>query len=158
MTAVSDHRVVAFGGADDEDNDDDLASEFSDQMHFYDSKTNRWFVANVNSKDADAKRRPGPRMNAQMTVKGIRDPKLPLNYRFLFKGGQLYLYGGILEQGERSYTLNDLWTIDVKKLDKWKQLVVCEGMDWQGSDDGESQSQNNKSNFYFSRSRKWIGE
>ena len=70
MTSVSDHRVVAFGGADDEDNDDDLASEFSDQMHFYDSKTNRWFVANVNSKDADAKRRPGPRMNAQMTVKG----------------------------------------------------------------------------------------
>jgi hypothetical protein len=51
-----------------------------------------------------------------------------------------------------------LWTIDVKKLDKWKQLVVCEGMDWQGSDDGGSQSQNNKSNFYFSRSRKWIGE
>jgi len=127
MTSVSDHRVVAFGGADDEDNDDDLASEFSDQMHFYDSKTNRWFVANVNSKDGDAKRRPGPRMNAQMTV----------------KGGQLYLYGGILEQGERSYTLNDLWTIDVKKLDKWKQLVVCEGMDWQGSDDeAESESEN----------------
>ena len=64
------------------------------------------------------------------------------------------MYGGILEQGERSYTLNDLWTIDVKKLDKWKQLVVCEGMDWQGSDDGESQSQINKSNFCFSRSRK----
>ena len=60
----------------------------------------------------------------------------------LLKGGQLYLYGGILEQGERSYTLNDLWTIDVKKLDKWKQLVVCEGMDWQGSDDGESQCRN----------------
>ena len=70
MASVSEHRVVAFGGADDEDNDDDLASEFSDQMHFFDSKTNRWFVANVNSKDDDSKRRPGPRMNAQLTVKG----------------------------------------------------------------------------------------
>ena len=67
-------------------------------------------------------KRPGPRMNTQLTV----------------RSNVLYLYGGILEQGERSYTLNDLWALDLKKMDKWKQLVETEQMDWRGSDNGNA--------------------
>ena len=51
------------------------------------------------------------------------------------KSSTLYLYGGILEMGDRSYTLNDLWALDLKKMDKWKAIVESEAMDWRGSDD-----------------------
>ena len=66
-------------------------------------------------------RRPGPRMNTQLTT----------------KSNVLYLYGGILEQGDRSYTFNDLWSVDLKKMDKWKQIVETDQMDWKGSDNGK---------------------
>ena len=64
-------------------------------------------------------KRPGPRMSTLMTV----------------KSNVLYLYGGILEMGDRSYTLNDLWALDLKKMDKWKAIVESEAMDWRGSED-----------------------
>lgn len=50
MTAISDHRLVAFGGTQDEDEDEDIQSEIIDEMNFYDTKTNRWFPAVVKSK------------------------------------------------------------------------------------------------------------
>ena len=50
MTEINDHRLVAFGGTQDEDEDDELQSEFLDEMNFYDTKTSRWFPAVVKSK------------------------------------------------------------------------------------------------------------
>jgi len=47
MAAINEHRLVAFGGTQDEDDDDDMESEFLDEMNFYDTKTNRWFPAVV---------------------------------------------------------------------------------------------------------------
>ena len=38
---------VAFGGSQDEDDDDELNAEFDDTMNFYDTKTQRWFPAVV---------------------------------------------------------------------------------------------------------------
>ena len=66
----------------------------------------------------DSKLRPGPRMNTSLTI----------------KGGLLYLYGGILEQGERSYILNDLWSLDIKKMNQWKRINRTDKVDWEGSD------------------------
>ena len=50
MVEISDHRLVAFGGTQDEDEDDELQSEFLDEMNFYDTKTSRWFPAVVKAK------------------------------------------------------------------------------------------------------------
>ena len=50
MTAMNEHRLVTFGGTQDEDEDDELHSEFLDEMNFYDTKTSRWFPAVVKSK------------------------------------------------------------------------------------------------------------
>merc|ERR1712157_667699 len=66
--------------------------------------------------------RPGPRMNTHMTM----------------KNGILYLYGGILEQGDRSYILNDLWSIDIKKMNQWKRINKTDKVNWEGSDKGDS--------------------
>lgn len=47
------------------------------------------------------------------------------------KGNTLYLYGGILEVGDREITLDDLWTLDLQKRHEWvciwrgKLHLVC---------------------------------
>ncbi|KAI1890086.1 hypothetical protein AGOR_G00169590 [Albula goreensis] len=50
---------------------------------------------------------PGPRSNAMTTV----------------KHGKLYLYGGMFEVGDRQITLNDMYALDLHKMDLWEVLV-----------------------------------
>ena len=57
-----------------------------------------------------------------------------MNTHMTVKSGTLYLYGGILEQGERSYVLNDLWSLDVKKMNQWRRINKTDKVDWEGSD------------------------
>ena len=57
-----------------------------------------------------------------------------MNTSLTIKSGLLYLYGGILEQGERSYILNDLWSLDIKKMNQWKRINRTDKVDWEGSD------------------------
>ena len=72
-----------------------------------------------------------------------------MNTQLTIKSGIMYLYGGILEQGklliilislnwmllgDRSYTLNDLWSIDIKKLNQWNRINKTDKCDWEGSD------------------------
>ncbi|GAB1862226.1 Kelch domain-containing protein 4 isoform X1 [Camponotus japonicus] len=49
---------------------------------------------------------PSPRMNAGMVM----------------KHNILYLYGGLVEEGDRQYTLCDFYSLDCRKLDEWKTL------------------------------------
>ncbi|XP_028970641.1 kelch domain-containing protein 4 isoform X3 [Esox lucius] len=39
------------------------------------------------------------------------------------KHGKLYLYGGMFEVGDRQFTLNDLYCLDLHKMDQWEVLV-----------------------------------
>lgn len=50
---------------------------------------------------------PCPRSNAMLAV----------------KHGVLYVYGGMFEVGDRQFTLNDLYAIDIHKMEEWKVLV-----------------------------------
>ena len=50
---------------------------------------------------------PSPRMNALMAV----------------KNGELFLYGGMFEAGDRQYTFSDFYSIDIHKLDEWKIII-----------------------------------
>ncbi|KAL2093671.1 hypothetical protein ACEWY4_010983 [Coilia grayii] len=38
------------------------------------------------------------------------------------KGGRLFLYGGMFEVGDRQFTLSDLYSLDLHKMDKWDVL------------------------------------
>ncbi|KAL3684696.1 hypothetical protein R1sor_002718 [Riccia sorocarpa] len=42
----------------------------------------------------------------------------------------LYLYGGMMEIGDREITLDDLYTLDLNKLDSWKCLIEKTEADW----------------------------
>ena len=37
-------------------------------------------------------------------------------------GNTLWLFGGIVELGEREITLDDLWALDLAKMDGWSLL------------------------------------
>ncbi|XP_034506110.1 kelch domain-containing protein 4-like, partial [Ailuropoda melanoleuca] len=50
---------------------------------------------------------PSPRSNAMLAV----------------KHGRLYLYGGMFEAGDRQVTLNDLYCLDLHKMQEWTALV-----------------------------------
>ncbi|KAK0831345.1 Kelch repeat-containing protein 3 [Friedmanniomyces endolithicus] len=65
---------------------------------------------------------PHPRFNAQLAV----------------QDDTLYIYGGIFEKGDREYNFDEMWAIDLGRLDGCKEIFRREIDDWQGSEDEDS--------------------
>ncbi|KAI9846896.1 MAG: hypothetical protein M1837_003508 [Sclerophora amabilis] len=65
---------------------------------------------------------PHRRFNAQLTV----------------QDDVLYIYGGTFEYGDREFTFDDLWAVDLGKLEGVKEIFRREIENWQGSEDEES--------------------
>ncbi|KAK1059174.1 Kelch repeat-containing protein 3 [Friedmanniomyces endolithicus] len=65
---------------------------------------------------------PHPRFNAQLAV----------------QDDTLYIYGGIFEKGDREFNFDEMWAIDLGRLDGCKEIFRREIDDWQGSEDEES--------------------
>lgn len=70
---------------------------------------------------------PHARFNAQLTV----------------QDDVLYIFGGTYENGDREYTFDEMWAIDLGKLDGVEEVYRRELENWQGSDDEESISDSN---------------
>lgn len=48
------------------------------------------------------------------------EPLPRINAELVLYGNTLYVYGGLLEVGDREVTLDDLWRLDLRKRDKWE--------------------------------------
>ena len=68
---------------------------------------------------------PHPRFNAQLAV----------------QEDTLYLYGGTFEKGDREFTFDEMWSIDLGKLDGCKEVFKREISDWIASEDEESEDE-----------------
>jgi N-acetylneuraminic acid mutarotase len=73
----------------------------------------------------------------------IQSEPLPRIKALLFvAGNHLYIYGGLLEVGDREVTLDDLWRLDLRKRNGWECLFVgtMHQQVWRGAihDDDES--------------------
>ena len=68
---------------------------------------------------------PHPRFNAQLTV----------------QDDVLYIFGGTYEHGDREYTFDEMWAIDLGKLDGVREIYRRELENWHGSDDEDSDSE-----------------
>ncbi|ORY65968.1 uncharacterized protein BCR38DRAFT_428905 [Pseudomassariella vexata] len=66
---------------------------------------------------------PHPRFNAAMAV----------------QDDILYIYGGTFEKGDREYTFDDLYAIDLGKMDGCKEVFNREVENWVGSEDEEDE-------------------
>ena len=64
---------------------------------------------------------PHPRFNAQLTV----------------QEDALYVFGGTFEKGDREFTFDEMWAVDLGKLDGVRGVFKRELEDWQGSEDEE---------------------
>lgn len=70
---------------------------------------------------------PHPRFNAQLAV----------------QEDVLYIFGGTYENGDREFTFDEMWAIDLGKLEGVQEIYRRELNNWQGSDDSEDDSQSN---------------
>jgi len=79
-------------------------------------------------------------------------PIARMNALMAVKGTTLYLFGGLVEQGSKEYTLNDLYCINTTKMEKWDTLISNPAeFEWLGhesddNDDEEGDDINEKSN------------
>lgn len=62
---------------------------------------------------------PHPRFNAALAV----------------QGDSLYIYGGTYEKGDREFTFDELWAVNLNHLDGVTEIFKRDLEDWQGSDD-----------------------
>ncbi|KAG9196977.1 hypothetical protein G6514_002719 [Epicoccum nigrum] len=62
---------------------------------------------------------PHPRFNAALAV----------------QGDSLYIYGGTFEKGDREFTFDELWSVNLNHLDGVQEIFKRELDDWQGSED-----------------------
>jgi len=75
--------------------------------------------------------------------KDVFKPSPRFSSGLVFKSNQLYLFGGIWEDGDKDLTLKDMYTLDTTKLDSWSTIIESDlqTMEWFGSDDdGEDDS------------------
>ncbi|XP_044519127.1 kelch domain-containing protein 4 isoform X2 [Gracilinanus agilis] len=68
---------------------------------------------------------PCPRSNAMLAV----------------KQGLLYVYGGMFEAGDRQFTLNDFYCLDLHKMDEWKVLVEMDPKTQEWLEDSDSEDE-----------------
>jgi len=62
---------------------------------------------------------PHPRFNAALTV----------------QGDTLYIYGGTFEKGDREFTFDELWSLNLNHLEGVVEIFKRDLEDWQGSED-----------------------
>ncbi|KAG3084915.1 hypothetical protein PI124_g18254 [Phytophthora idaei] len=50
-------------------------------------------------------------------------PCARINPAVMIRGSTLYVYGGVVEDGDREITLDDCWSLDLKRLEEWKEVL-----------------------------------
>ncbi|XP_053304283.1 kelch domain-containing protein 4 [Spea bombifrons] len=76
----------------------------------------------------------------QETATGpLVEPSPRSNTMIAVKQSVLYVYGGMFEVGDRQFTLNDLYSIDLHKMNEWKVLVEMDPktQEWLDESDDE---------------------
>ncbi|KAF5277128.1 hypothetical protein FQA39_LY06366 [Lamprigera yunnana] len=78
------------------------------------------------------------------------NPSIRMNCGLAVNHGILYLFGGMLEDGDRQVTMSDFYSLDLRKSDEWKVLVHDEeSKEWLASDsesESETSSEENSEN------------
>lgn len=96
------------------------------------------------SMERSASKAPFPSTSA--AVQQVVKPCGRINGCMVIGKDTLYLYGGLMEVGDREVTLDDLYTLDLNKLDEWRCLIEASKTEWvelneEEDDDEESDSE-----------------
>merc|ERR1711892_1230720 len=77
---------------------------------------------------------------ADLKEKDCFVPSPRFGSQMVYKGGSLYLFGGVIESGEKDITLKDFYSLDTNKNDSWNVIIESDQvMEWieDSSDDDE---------------------
>ncbi|XP_033328312.2 kelch domain-containing protein 4 [Megalopta genalis] len=71
-----------------------------------------------------------------------------INPGLAIKHNILYLYGGIFEDGDHQYTLNDFYSLDYRKLDEWRTIMADDvsSQTWYNSSSSSSEDESSDTN------------
>lgn len=112
---------VLFGGVSDiKEEDETIESVCHGDLMQYKIDSNKWYPMTMRKHPSTNENVPSPRFNAMMSV----------------SQNTLYIYGGVFEKGDIELTLNDLWSLNLDKLDGWKCLIADQNLDksWMAAD------------------------
>ncbi|RLO01966.1 hypothetical protein DYB28_012316, partial [Aphanomyces astaci] len=56
-------------------------------------------------------------------VAAVRMPLPRINPALIVRGNTFFVYGGVLEDGDREITLDDCWSLDLKRMDAWVEVL-----------------------------------
>ncbi|KAK4960165.1 Kelch repeat-containing protein 3 [Elasticomyces elasticus] len=104
-------------------------------------------VADVELPDADEATHTGDGEEAGEKIEKPVSWEMPhprFNGQLAVQEDTLYIFGGILEKGDVEYTFDEMWAIDLGKLDGCKEIFRREIEDWQGSEDEESDDEDDE--------------
>ena len=144
---ISPTRVLMFGGVCDEEEEDEIESVFFNNLTCLDLVSYRWFPMEFRKPKIKQKSAEPDQGDTESDEKSSTSAKttvyLPcgrMNPSSVVKRNYLYIYGGMFEENDKQVTLNDLWTIDFKKMESWQQLIEADdtSADWFENDDDSS--------------------
>ena len=64
-----------------------------------------------------------------LSIRNAPKPRGRINAQMSVVGNEVWLFGGIVEIGETEITLDDLWTLDLQKMDGWSLVKENTGGD-----------------------------
>lgn len=106
-------KELAFEDEDEESKEDDDESKAEAKTTLADASSSRDVVA------VDAK----PEKQEDEAEEAAPAPCPRINPALIIRGSTLYVYGGVVEDGDREITLDDCWSLDLKRLDAWELLL-----------------------------------
>ncbi|KAM7224231.1 hypothetical protein V8F06_000012 [Rhypophila decipiens] len=82
----------------------------------------------------------------EMSV-SMEPPHMRFNAQLAVQDDVLYIYGGTYEKGDREFTFDDLYAIDLGKMDGCKEIFSRPVEDWIASDDEEDEDDDGEDDY-----------
>ncbi|KAK7411051.1 hypothetical protein VNO78_02404 [Psophocarpus tetragonolobus] len=139
-------REEAEESEDEESNVDDISKSIESNMSILDGETVT--KSKGNSKESGAK------SDIQSSLSEVVKPCGRINACMAVGRDTLYIYGGMMEIKDQEITLDDLYSLNLSKLDEWKCIIPASESEWveaseddEGNeDDDEDESDDDSSN------------
>ncbi|KAJ3000862.1 hypothetical protein HDV02_002325 [Globomyces sp. JEL0801] len=156
-------KGIMFGGVSDiQEDDESLESIVHADLYQYQIDANKWYPISLKKPKQPKKKKAqksecyGSDDNESEDEKADEDEVIGPTERYNAMMGVskniLYLFGGIVEKENKEMTLNDLWSLNLDKLDKWNHLIVDErvnelvGEDSEDDDDEDDEDDDDEEN------------
>ncbi|KAL2515381.1 Galactose oxidase/kelch repeat superfamily protein [Forsythia ovata] len=138
MGVVERGSTVSYG-EDDNSDDDDAEIESGMSKISVNMKRNVTITdGEVATESDETAREPNKRIAVQHSIlPEIAKPCGRINSCMVVGKDTLYIYGGMMEIRDREITLDDLYMLNLSKLDEWKCLVPASESEWIEASDNE---------------------